>query len=229
MYLLYADESGAIKDPAQPFFILAGIAVFETQTHWVEQDLITISKRFCENDPFAIELHGSPMHAAKKEWRGISPALRLQAVCDSLDLCIKYKIRLFASIIDKRKASGINILERSFEQLASRFDMFLSRCYASSNKQRGIMILDKSSTEIQIQTLARSFKYSGHSYGKLRNFSEVPLFIDSKVSKLMQLADLVSFAIKRHYADNDSLLYDRIKDCFDHEGGVVHGRYDTLI
>ncbi len=46
MYLLYIDESGAVDDPSQPFFVLAGIAIFERQTHWVEQKLNDIASRF---------------------------------------------------------------------------------------------------------------------------------------------------------------------------------------
>ncbi|WP_457594682.1 DUF3800 domain-containing protein [Hydrogenimonas sp.] len=228
MYLLYADESGSLADPNQDFFILSGIAVFERRTYWVEKDLIEISERFSPDDPFAIELHGSPMRSGKECWRGKPPEERLQAAKDALELCKKHQIKLFAAVIHKPSASGIDILELAFEQLSSRYDQFLQRLYRKGDPQRGIIILDKSSTEIQIQNMARSFKFDGHTWGKLRNFSEVPLFIDSKASKLMQLADLVAFAIKRHYVDDDHLLYDIICDCFDEEGGVCHGLYERL-
>lgn len=228
MYLLYADESGSLTDPSQPFFILSGIAIFDRKTHWVEKDLIAISKRFQPADPFRIEFHGSPMRSGKEDWRGIPAADRIKAAQDVLALCKTHNIRIFASIIDKRKASGIDILESSFEQLSSRFDMFLTRCHRKGDSQRGIMILDKSSTEIQIQNLSREFKHNGHTWGSLKNFSEVPLFIDSKASKLMQLADLVAFAMKRHYANNDDILYNVIKDCFDREGGIIHGVFEHL-
>lgn len=228
MHLLYADESGSLTDPSQPFFILSGIAVFDRKTHWIEKDLIAISKRFKPSDPFGIEFHGSPMRSGKDDWRNIPAADRIKAAQDALALCRPGGIRIFASVIDKRKAAGMDILERSFEQLSSRFDMFLARCHRRGDSQRGIMILDKSSTEIQIQNLSREFKFNGHTWGTLKNFSEVPLFIDSKASKLMQLADLVAFALKRHYADGDDLLFNIIKDCFDYEGGVVHGLYEHI-
>jgi hypothetical protein len=229
MYLLYADESGALTDPNQQFFILAGVAVFERHTHWIEEKLIDIAKRFKPEEPFDIEFHGSPMRSGKDDWRGIPPTDRLNAAKDVLSVCKEKNLKIFASVIDKRCASGIDILEVSFEQLSSRFDMYLRRFYhQKNNRQRGLMILDKSSTEIRIQNLSRSFKFDGHRWGKLKNFSEVPLFIDSKASKLMQLADMIAFALKRHYADNDDELYNIIKDCFDNDGGVIHGLYQNF-
>ena len=46
MYLLYLDESGAATDPEQRYFVLAGVALFERCTHWVEQELEKIAARF---------------------------------------------------------------------------------------------------------------------------------------------------------------------------------------
>ncbi len=228
MYLLYADESGALTDPNQDYFILAGVAIFERHTHWVEQDLIDIAKRFTD-DPFEIEFHGSPMRSGREDWRSVSVDDRLTAAKDVLAVCKKRKLKIFASVINKSQASGIDILESSFEQVSSRFDMFLKRCYRKNNqRQRGLMILDKSSTEIQIQNLSRSFKFDGHTWGQLKNFSEVPLFIDSKASKLMQLADMIAFALKRYYANDDDILFNEIKECFDSDGGTVHGLYKNF-
>jgi len=87
------------------------------------------------------------------------------------------------------------------------------------------MLFDESSTEQRIQTLAREFKYNGHSWGKTSNYAEVPVFLDSKASRLIQLADLVAYALFRFYEYNDSSFYDVIKNCFDSEGGIEHGLY----
>ncbi|MBA3981354.1 MAG: hypothetical protein C0462_12210 [Alcanivorax sp.] len=91
--------------------------------------------------------------------------------------------------------------------------------------QRGIMLFDESSTEQRIQTLAREFKYSGHTWGKTNNFAEVPVFLDSRASRLIQLADLVAYSLFRFHEYGDSSFYDVIQGCFDSEGGVVHGLY----
>ncbi len=90
------------------------------------------------------------------------------------------------------------------------------------------MIFDKSKTEARIQTLAREFKYSGHSWGKTRNYAEVPVFLDSRASRLIQLADLVSFAVYRKFESGDSEYFDLIKPHFDREGEVIHGLYERV-
>jgi hypothetical protein len=40
MYLLYLDHAGAVEDPAQKHFVLAGISVFERQTYWLSQEFV---------------------------------------------------------------------------------------------------------------------------------------------------------------------------------------------
>lgn len=135
-------------------------------------------------------------------------------------------IRLFAAALNKQHFSGQDIAQEAFTQVCSRFDLFLMRLFrGKGDKQRGLIIFDKSNTEARIQSLARDFKYSGHQYGMIRNYAEVPVFLDSKASRLIQLADLVAFAIFRHYEHNDSQFFEIIEKCFDSEGGVVHGLY----
>jgi hypothetical protein len=102
----------------------------------------------------------------------------------------------------------------------------LQRQYAKhKDPQRGVILFDKSSTEQRIQTLAREFKHNGHTWGRTRNYAEVPLFLDSKASRLIQLADLVAFALFRFYEHNDDSFFQVIRGCFDSEGGVEHGLY----
>jgi hypothetical protein len=33
MHLFHVDESGSVADPAQQYFVLAGVAIFERKTH----------------------------------------------------------------------------------------------------------------------------------------------------------------------------------------------------
>jgi len=47
-------------------------------------------------------------------------------------------------------------------------------------------------------------------------------------SRLIQLADLVAYALYRFYAHNDSAFYDEIKHCFDSEGESEHGLFVRL-
>jgi hypothetical protein len=231
MHLLYLDESGSVADPNQGYFVLAGVAVYERKTHWIEQQLNGIAARFSPADPYAMELHGSPMRSGKEGWKRFPLRDRLTALHDALQLGVveepRQGVRLFGAVINKASLPGEDPVEHAFEQLSSRFDYFLKRLYAKhGDPQRGLIIFDKSSTtERRIQTLAREFKYSGHTWGKTKTYAEVPVFLDSRASRMIQLADIVAFALHRHYAHADSSLYTVIERCFDNEGGVVHGLY----
>ena len=136
-------------------------------------------------------------------------------------------VRLFGAVLEKQNFAGQDIAQVAFEQLSSRFDQYLGRLYREKNdRQRGLILFDKSATEKRIQTLAREFKYTGHSFGVTRNYAEVPVFIDSQASRLIQLADLVAYGLFRHFEHGDSTYYNTFAHCFDSEGGVVHGFYN---
>lgn len=234
MHLLYLDESGSVADPNQRYFVLAGVSVFERTTHWVEQPLNEIAARFSPQNPYAIELHGSPMRSGRDGWKAFPFDERIKAGRDALAAaCDQHhrngNIRFFGAVIKKSSLPGIDPVEHAFEQLSSRFDLFLQRLYRKyDDPQRGLIIFDKSSTERRIQNMAREFKYAGHAWGKTKNYAEVPVFLDSRASRLIQLADLVAFALFRFHEHSDNTFYDVIKHCFDNEGGVEHGLYVHL-
>lgn len=230
MHLFYIDESGSVADPNQQYFVLAGVAVFERKTHWVEQPLNSIAARFNPQDPWSIELHGSPMRSGREGWKAFALADRLAAMDDVLKdgVLAHYPkgLTLFGAVIKKSSVVGQDPVELAFEQLSNRFDLFLKRLHHKHNDtQRGIMLLDKSSTEQRIQQLAREFKYVGGQWGQTKNYAEVPVFLDSKATRLIQLADMVAFALFRHFEHNDSRWFALIQQCFDSEGGVQHGLY----
>lgn len=232
MHLLYLDESGTASDPTQKHFVLAGIAVSERATHWIERELDHVAKRFSPQDPSSIELHGSPMRSGRGMWRQFKYQERIEAIKEALAKGIvsqSNRVRLFGAVVKKSSLHGVDPVETAFEQLSSRFDMFLRRCWIKHHdKQRGIIIFDKASTERRIQTLARDFKTIGHRWGRTTNYAEVPVFLDSQASRLIQLADLVAFALYRFYEHNDNAYYDVIKHRFDTDGGVEHGLYIYL-
>ena len=58
-------------------------------------------------------------------------------------------------------------MELAFEQIANRFDRFLGRLHRNDNTQRGLLVLDESSYETSIQSLARDFRVEGHRWGQL--------------------------------------------------------------
>jgi hypothetical protein len=228
MYLLYADESGTTHDPNQQYFVLACSCAFERQGFWLASELDKIASRFNPADPASVELHGSPMLAGKGMWRYHPLIDREQAIRDALDVLAQshQSNRLFASVIRKSAVSPRDPVETAFEQVASRFDRYLMRLHYAGDTQRGLIIFDKTTCETTLQSLAADFRTVGHTWGIIRNFSEVPLFLDSKASRLIQLADLVAYAVFRHFEKNDSRFYSLIESRFDSDGGIVHGLHE---
>ena len=197
MYLLYADESGSAPDPNQNHFVLAGVSLFERQGWWISNELDRIAERFNPADPISVELHESPMMGGRGSWQPFSKQDRLKAIEDALSV-LAYSHpsnRIFACVVNKSKVAPADPVEIAFEQLSSRFDHYLGRLHKKGDAQRGIMIFDKSTYESTLQGLATDFRTIGHSWGFLRNLAEVPLFLDSRASRLIQLADLVAYAI----------------------------------
>ena len=151
--------------------------------------------------------------------------IREEAVADALRVFVRShpSNRLFASVVKKVSVSPRDPVEVAFEQLASRFDKYLIRLHRGGDTQRGLIILDKSTYETTLQALATDFRTIGYTWGVIRNFSEVPLFLDSKASRLIQLADLVAYAIFRKFERGDDRFFSLIEKRFDAEGGIVHG------
>ena len=216
MHLLYLDESGHSHDPNSHFFVLAGFSVFERQTHWLESQITPIAERFSKSNPGAIEFHGAPMRSGKEEWEGVAPADRVQAVVDILDLLSdrQLQLKVYVSVIEKNLFPADAILQQSFEDIASCFDQYLQSLYLKRNPQRGLVIFDKNNYEEKLQALSQVFKHQGHANGKLRNFAEVPLFLDSKASRLIQLADLIAYWTFRHFQSGDDRGYKLIEPYF---------------
>ena len=133
--------------------------------------------------------------------------------------------RLFASVIKKAAVSPDDLVDLAFEQLASCFEHYLKRLLSRGDTQRGIIVSDKSGYETSIQTLAAEFHTIGYLWGIIRNFAEVPLFLDSNASWLIQPADLFAFAVLRRFESGDSQYFGVIKFRFDTEGSIIHGSY----
>lgn len=167
------------------------------------------------------------MLSGKGVWRSHPTNDRVQAITDVLQVLLSshQSNRLFASVIRKSTISPRDPVEFAFEQLSSRFDQYLARLHKNGDTQRGIIIFDKSTYETTIQSLATDFRTIGHRWGIIRNFSEAPLFLDSRASRLIQLADIIAYVTFRYSERRDNRFFSIIQDRFDSEGGVVHGLY----
>ena len=232
MFILYIDDSGSVRNPGDQHFVLAGFAVFERQIYHLINDIEKVVDSFNLGASDQIELHGSPMYTGKTmPWRGIaSRDTRSKMIGEALDvLCRASKsVKAFGVVVEKKAITSANPVEYAFEEICNRFDLFLSRLYQSrggrdEDKQKGLIVMDQSHYEQPLQALARDFRVKGTRWGHMRNIAEVPLFVDSRASRLIQLADLIAFSMWRKYEYQDGRFFDPIISRFDADGGVIHG------
>ena len=133
------------------------------------------------------------------------------------------RVKAFAVVMDKEAAQG-DPVEHAFEKICNRFNLLLTRIWhRDAEAQRGLVVMDETAHENALQGLARRFRERGSRWGDFRNLAEVPMFVDSKASRIIQLADLLAWAVRRRYELGDTRYFDRIVGRFDAAGGVIHG------
>jgi len=74
-----------------------------------------------------------------------------------------------------------------------------------------------------LQKLSREFRKAGTRWGSLKNIADSPFFVDSRASRLVQLADHVAYSVFRRYNTGDAQYMDIIASRFDEADGVYHG------
>ena len=167
-----------------------------------------------------------PVSAERERIAGAIAAHKVVIVCGATGS--GKTTTLYATLLEIN-STGKNVttvedpVEYAFEQLCNRFDRFLHRRYLQGDNQKGLIVLDKSAMETRLQSLATDFRKEGHRWGSTRNIADVPFFVDSKATRAIQYADLVSYALRRYYEFGDGEFFDVISDAFDSEGGVIHG------
>ena len=226
MYLLYLDDAGSPGNANEEYFVLGGICVYEAQADWFTREIDKLAAAFNPTSPEDVEFHASTIFSRREgPWKDFSiedarGALKgvLQIVRSSYSTT-----RLFACAIHKKSYPNQDPVELAFEDLCQRFDLFLARQRQAGDPQRGLLILDKTTRETTLQRLSREFRKVGTKWGVLRNLADTPLFVDSRASRLVQIADHVAYAVFRRYNSGDAQYLDIIASRFDEADGVIHG------
>ncbi|HEV7507298.1 MAG TPA: DUF3800 domain-containing protein [Thermoanaerobaculia bacterium] len=227
MYLLYLDDSGSAQNKKESHLVLGGFSVFERQLHWLSSKLDELAQHIFPQDPNAIEFHASHIFSGKiAPWKDMSKPARRDVIKSVLKIFSESHLSTvaFACAVHKDSFPNQDPMELAFEDLCSRFDMQLKRFYARGNQQRGIIIVDESSYETSLQRLTLNFRSLGMRWGKkLVNVAEVPLFVDSKACRAIQIADHIAYSVFRRYESQDNSYFDIIASRFDSEQGRLHG------
>jgi len=71
--------------------------------------------------------------------------------------------------------------------------------------------------------LMRNFHTQGTLWTRVDRIIETPLFVDSRLTRMIQLADLCSYALRRYVEKGESNLFRRIFGRADRVGAVAVG------
>jgi hypothetical protein len=226
MYFLYLDDSGSALNQQEEYFVLGGICVPESSVRWLSNELEKLACIINPLDSRSVEFHAAAIFNGKESpWNSI-PEKRKRIDYIRNYLCVLGKafpdITCFAYAIHKKSFPLENPVLMAYEDLSSRFNMYLQTI--EGGPQRGLIIIDKTSYEAGLQNLAAIIRQSGNRWGSQnREILEVPLFVDSKASRIIQLADHIAYAVFRRYNANDLTYFNCIEDRFYTREGVMHG------
>ncbi|MFT4135465.1 DUF3800 domain-containing protein [Microbacterium sp.] len=249
MYLLFVDESGT-HGGSHPF-VLGGVAVHEDDAAQLQKELDQIVIDQLGRVPPNLdeyEVHASEMRNARKPktndpqkrvsiWVNVDRSVRLAILTAVYKHLVEFTPRnphlpvvLFGVAVERNFHPGWSPIERerwAYEVLLGKFDVMLKGLRTrKSLPNRGLVIHDRRVVaERDIQVWTAQWRSTAERIGQLRNLADVPLFGDSRATRLLQAADVVSYAVFRRYNRGamSSEYFDIVWPAFHSEGDVVHG------
>ena len=112
---------------------------------------------------------------------------------------------LFAEAQDKTKAQLPNAFDVAFEQVVTRFNTFLG----ARGQSTGLLVQDNNQTVASHLTAnMRRYHNEGTIWSSIDRIVETPLFVDSHLTSMVQVADLCAVAIRRFCEKDDRELYE---------------------
>lgn len=136
--------------------------------------------------------------------------------------------RLFAECIDKihfdPTRSSKTVDEQAFEQLVSRFEQYLQAVACDTPQKCGLLIHDNNETVAKKHTLLmKKFHESGTLWTNVQHIIETPLFVNSELTGMVQIADLCGYVLRRYLENQEDELFDLIFKRADRRGSTVVG------
>ena len=175
--------------------------------------------------------HQSRVKQTKKNFRLTEPYIHLtlderrQVIKDLAKLISEWGVvRLFAECVDKThfvpEIANTTAHEQAFEQVVSRFEQSLR----NRNAGYGLLVHDNNQTVARRHTdLMKKFLRQGTLWTEIDRVIETPMFVDSQLTGMVQLADLCAYAIRRYLENSEEELFDLIFRRADRAGAVSVG------
>ncbi len=125
--------------------------------------------------------------------------------------------RIFAECVDKAFFDPVraqkSIDEQSFEQVVSRFQQCLRipKIFARRDNNLGLLIHDNNETVAKKHTLLmKKFHATGTLWTSLDNIIETPLFVNSELTGMVQIADLCAYSLRRYLENQEEALFNLV-------------------
>lgn len=119
-----------------------------------------------------------------------------------------------------QSAPDERVLDYAFEQILTRYHHLLERLSIDV----GIVVQDQNQTAARrLTSAARRYHKSGTKYAAIDRIVETPLFVDSELTLMVQVADLCAYATRRFFENGETDLFDRIYPAFDRVSGKLVG------
>jgi hypothetical protein len=88
----------------------------------------------------------------------------------------------------------------------------------------GLLVQDNNQTvSARLTAMMRNFHSVGTMWTDIDRIIETPLFVDSSLTSMVQMADVCAYATRRFFENYETDLFDRIYDRFDRAAGRVVG------
>lgn len=131
--------------------------------------------------------------------------------------------RLFGEAINKDVFAG-DTFDQAFSQVVTRFNTFLvNRGNALEETLHGILVQDNNDTVAGKLTQAmRQYHRQGTLWSTIDRIVETPLFVDSQLTSMVQVADLVAYSTRRFFEKGEERFsIDSTADLTETEGCPV--------
>ena len=207
--------------------MVASLIAFERNTYFLARGLDQIQSRYFPDYQGTAIFHAASLRApagrVPEPFAQLSQQDRYNIIDDVYSIISDSHAKIIAVAMDKSLIAG-DPYERGFEEIVSRFDLFLRRILRDRGEdQRGLIVVAESSYRENLELLAQRIATEGHRWGDIHNLADIPYFAPAKSTRLLQLADFVSNAVYARYESGYTRYFDKIAPNFDQESGRLHG------
>ena len=225
MQLLYIEASG---DPGTyvgmntRFYVLSGVCISYNDWKLITDDFRAIVSKYFKTFPLQ-EIHTKKLMMGKGPFKYIDFK---QLTDDIAQFLSQAHITLFGIVIDKVEylnrglGSPNTIVNNALEEIVNRFHIWLQR------QQTFGLIVSGASTngfDTSIRSAYEYFRQRGTTYVTLNRIIDTIFFTPSETAIGIQMADFVSYALKRNYENEDSKVFNQIERKFEKTNGNVQG------